>query len=115
MKLFPFALSMAMTFCLTACDSSGLPPADSSAPPAVSSERTETPTDGDTTAARYEVGDVVLANGASMDGLGTNWYWASSQSANHDDYAWFVHYFNGYAADCPKDFDNLHVLAVHAF
>lgn len=54
-------------------------------------------------------------NGASMDGLGTNWYWSSSQSGGSDDYAWFVHYFNGYAADCPKDFDNLHVLAVRAF
>lgn len=56
-----------------------------------------------------------LDNGASMDGLGTNWYWSSSQSGSSDDYAWFVHYFNGYAADCPKDFDNLHVLAVRAF
>lgn len=56
-----------------------------------------------------------LDNGASMDGLGTNWYWSSSQSGGSDDYAWFVHYFNGYAADCPKDFDNLHVLAIRAF
>lgn len=56
-----------------------------------------------------------LDSGASMDGLGTNWYWSSSQSGSSDDYAWFVHYFNGYAADCPKDFDNLHVLAVRAF
>ncbi len=56
-----------------------------------------------------------LDSSAAMDGLGTNWYWSSSQSNDNDDYAWFVHYFNGYAADCPKDFDNLHVLAVRAF
>lgn len=56
-----------------------------------------------------------LDSGAAMDGLGTNWYWSSSQSGSSDDYAWFVHCFNGYAADCPKDFDNLHVLAVRAF
>lgn len=56
-----------------------------------------------------------LDSGAAMDGLGTNWYWSFSQSGGSDDYAWFVHYFNGYAADCPKDFDNLHVLAVRAF
>lgn len=56
-----------------------------------------------------------LDSGAAMDGLGTNWYWSSSQSGSSDDYAWFVHYFNGYAADCPKDFDNLHVLAVRTF
>jgi len=47
--------------------------------------------------------------------LGTVWYWASSQSDSDDDYAWFVHYFNGYAACCPKDFDNLHVMAVRVF
>lgn len=56
-----------------------------------------------------------LDNSASMNGLDTNWYWSSSQSDVNDDYAWFVHYFNGYAADCPKDFDNLHVLAVRVF
>lgn len=56
-----------------------------------------------------------LDNDAAMDGLGTVWYWASSQSDSEDSYAWFVHYFNGYAACCPKDFDNLHVLAVRAF
>lgn len=52
---------------------------------------------------------------AAMDGLGTNWYWSSSQSALRDDYAWFVHFFNGYASDCPKDFTNLHALAVKRF
>lgn len=52
---------------------------------------------------------------AAMDGLGSNWYWSSSQAGVADDYAWFIHYFNGYAGECPKDFDNLHVLVVHAF
>lgn len=56
-----------------------------------------------------------LDNAASMDGLGTNWYWSSSQSSTRDDYAWFVHYFNGYVSDCPKNFPNLHVLAVKRF
>lgn len=56
-----------------------------------------------------------LDNGAAMDGLGTNWYWASSQADSQDDYAWFIHYFNGYAAECPKNFTNLHVLAVRTF
>ena len=56
-----------------------------------------------------------LDSSASMEHLGTNWYWASSQSGGNENYAWFVHFFNGYAADCPKDFDNLHVLAVRAF
>lgn len=49
---------------------------------------------------------------ASMDGLDTNWYWASSQSEADDDYAWFIHFFNGYAGECPKNFTNVHVLAV---
>lgn len=52
---------------------------------------------------------------AAMDGLGTNWYWSSSQSNLRDDYAWFVHFFNGYVCDCPKSFTNLHVLAVKRF
>ena len=56
-----------------------------------------------------------LNSAAAMDSLGTNWYWASSQSDSEDDYAWFVHYFNGYAGECPKSFDNLHVLAIHEF
>lgn len=56
-----------------------------------------------------------LDNGAAVEGLGTNWYWASTPSDTEDDYAWFVHYFNGYAACCPTDFDNLHVMAVHVF
>lgn len=51
----------------------------------------------------------------AMDGLGTNWYWSSSQADSADDYVWFVHYFNGYAGECPKDFTNLHVIAVHEF
>ena len=56
-----------------------------------------------------------LDGGAAMDGLGTNWYWSSSQSAIRGDCAWFVHYFNGYVCDCPKNFTNLHALAVKRF
>lgn len=56
-----------------------------------------------------------LDGAAAMDGLGTNWYWSSSQSGVRDGYAWFVHYFNGYVSDCPKSFDNLHVLAVKRY
>lgn len=56
-----------------------------------------------------------LDDAAAMDGLGTNWYWSSSQSSARDDYAWFVHYFNGYVSDCPKNFTNLHALAVKRF
>lgn len=52
---------------------------------------------------------------AAMESLGTNWYWSSSQSGSRSNYAWFVHYFNGYVCDCPKDFSNLHVLAVRSF
>lgn len=56
-----------------------------------------------------------LDNKAAMDGLDTNWYWSSSQAGAEDDYAWFVHYFNGYAGECPKNFTNVHALAVHVF
>lgn len=56
-----------------------------------------------------------LDNNAAMNGLGTNWYWSSSQSNSKDDYAWFVHFVNGYAGECPKNFTNLHVLAVRIF
>lgn len=56
-----------------------------------------------------------LDNTAAMDGLGTNWYWSSSQSVFDDNYVWFVHYFNGYVSDCPKSLTNLHVLAVRKF
>lgn len=52
---------------------------------------------------------------AAMNGLETNWYWSSSQAGNEDDYAWFVHYFNGYAGECPKNFTNVHALAVREF
>ena len=52
---------------------------------------------------------------AAMNGLETNWYWSSSQAGAEDDYAWFVHYFNGYAGECPKNFTNVHALAVRAF
>ena len=48
----------------------------------------------------------------AMDGLGTNWYWSSSQSPSRAEHAWFVHFVNGYAGECPKDFTNLHALAV---
>lgn len=56
-----------------------------------------------------------LDNNASMNGLDTNWYWASSQADSEDDYAWFVHYFNGYAGECPKNFTNVHVIAIRIF
>lgn len=52
---------------------------------------------------------------AAMNGLETNWYWSSSQASSEDDYAWFVHYFNGYAGECPKNFTNVYALAVRAF
>lgn len=52
---------------------------------------------------------------AAMNGLETNWYWSSSQAGAEDDYAWFVHYFNGYAGECPKNFTNVHALAVRVF
>ena len=56
-----------------------------------------------------------LDNQAAMNGLETNWYWSSSQAGSEDDYAWFVHYFNGYAGECPKNFTNVHALAVREF
>ncbi|MDO5540269.1 MAG: hypothetical protein Q4F83_09335 [Eubacteriales bacterium] len=56
-----------------------------------------------------------LDGSAAMNGLETNWYWSSSQAGSEDDYAWFVHYFNGYAGECPKNFTNVHALAVRAF
>ena len=56
-----------------------------------------------------------LDSNAAVEGLGTNWYWASTPSDTEDGYAWFVHYFNGYAACCPTDFDNLHVMVVQNF
>ena len=52
---------------------------------------------------------------AAMNGLETNWYWSASQAGSQDDYVWFVHYFNGYAGECPKNFTNVHVLVVRAF
>jgi len=52
---------------------------------------------------------------AAMNGLETNWYWSSSQAGSGNDSAWFVHYFNGYAGECPKNFTNVHVLAVRTF
>lgn len=56
-----------------------------------------------------------LDNHAAMNGLETNWYWSSSQAGSEDNYAWFVHYFNGYAGECPKNFTNVHALVVRAF
>ena len=56
-----------------------------------------------------------LDSNAAMNGLDTNWYWSSSQAGSEDEYAWFIHYFNGYAGECPKNFTNVHVLAVRAF
>lgn len=56
-----------------------------------------------------------LDEGAAMNGLEINWYWSSSQAGVEDDYVWFVHYFNDYAGECPKNFTNVHVLVVRAF
>ena len=56
-----------------------------------------------------------LDSNAAVEGPGPNWYWASTPSDTEDGYAWFVHYFNGYAACCPTDFDNLHVMVVQNF
>ena len=56
-----------------------------------------------------------LDDTAAIDGLGTNWYWSSTPSDENEGYAWFVHFVNGYAADCPQDFTNLHVLVVREF
>lgn len=56
-----------------------------------------------------------LDHSAAMNGLDTNWYWSSSQADSEDDYAWFVHYFNGYAGECPKNFTNVHVIAIRDF
>lgn len=38
---------------------------------------------------------------------------ACGSAGSEDDYAWLVHYFNGYAGECPKNFTNVHALAVH--
>ena len=56
-----------------------------------------------------------LDHSAAMDGLTTNWYWSSSQANSEDDYAWFVHFFNGYAGECPKNFTNVHAIAIRDF
>lgn len=56
-----------------------------------------------------------LDNNAAMNGLGTTWYWSSSQAESANDYAWFIHYLNGYAGECPKNFTNLYVVAVRKF
>lgn len=56
-----------------------------------------------------------LNNSAAMNGLDTNWYWSSSQAEAEVDYAWFIHFFNGYAGECPKNFTNVHALAVRTF
>lgn len=53
-----------------------------------------------------------LDNNAAMNGLSTTWYWSSTQSESQDDYAWFVHFYNGYAGECPKAFTNVNVIAV---
>lgn len=49
----------------------------------------------------------------SINGLDTNWYWSSSQATKTKDYAWFVHFMNGYVDECPKNFTNLHALVIH--
>lgn len=56
-----------------------------------------------------------LDHSAAMNGLTTNWYWSSSQADSADDYAWFVHFFNGYAGECPQNFTNVHVIAIRDF
>lgn len=56
-----------------------------------------------------------LDNNLAINELGTNWYWSSSQAKKQDDYAWFVHFVNGYAGECPKNFTNLHTLVIHEF
>lgn len=56
-----------------------------------------------------------LDHSAAMNGLTTNWYWSSSQADSADDYAWFVHFFNGYAGECPKNFMNVHAIAIRYF
>ena len=56
-----------------------------------------------------------MDNNAAMNGLGTNWYWSSSQANSDAESAWFMHYFNGYAGECPKNFTNLYVIVVHNF
>lgn len=53
-----------------------------------------------------------LDSTAAANGLGTHWYWAATPSATQEGYAWFIHFYNGYAADCPQDFTNVHALAV---
>lgn len=53
-----------------------------------------------------------LDDQAAMNGLDTNWYWSSTQSDSEEDYAWFIHFFNGYAGECPKNFTNVHALAI---
>lgn len=53
-----------------------------------------------------------LDNNAAVNGLSTTWYWSSTQSESHKDYAWFVHFYNGYAGECPKNFTNVNVIAV---
>ncbi|MBD5112375.1 MAG: DUF1566 domain-containing protein [Ruminococcaceae bacterium] len=53
------------------------------------------------------------SNPAAMDSLSTTWYWSSSRSESQVDYAWFVHFYNGYAGECPQNFTNVNVIAVY--
>lgn len=55
-----------------------------------------------------------LDHSAAMNGLTTNWY-CPHLADSADDYAWFVHFFNGYAGECPKNFTNVHVIAIRDF
>lgn len=50
-----------------------------------------------------------------VNGLGSNWYWSSSKSEEKDGYAWFIHFFNGYAGECPQDFTNVHAIVIRKF
>lgn len=52
-----------------------------------------------------------LDNAAAMNGLGNAWYWAGTPAAKKG-FAWFVHFFNGYAGECERDLTNLNAIAV---
>ena len=53
-----------------------------------------------------------LDSSAAIEGLSTTWYWSSTQSESQEDYAWFVHFYNGYAGECPKNFTNVNVISI---
>ena len=120
-------LTLSMTACSSTEESSGSSVESQSKTDEVLMESgnfgsmAEEPTESrnEAVSAQYVIGDIILAyeldEEAAMNGLETNWYWSSSQAGAEDDYAWFVHYFNGYAGECPKNFTNVHALAVRVF